>query len=246
MRIIEEIDFQDRSTLLKGSICYCITLHDEFYEYGRLIYSIKPYLRDCDHIFTLWDVKDFDETYSDYERVASNMFGDIKNMTIYKNSSFNRDFSYWKNLLNDAASSVSRSEVFFNLDADEYPTKNMLEWIRLFMDMRDDAGNLITDAIKVPRCNIVDGINEQHLSKWGWAKDQHQRINWPDYQTRIYVNSPKIKWVGSVHEQLTGYKSWASIEANYDFNSQPMLMHVKNIHKQIKQNNLYEQINNSI
>ena len=60
-------------------------------------------------------------------------------------------------------------------------------------------------------------------------------INWCDYQSRIYRNSPDIKWVGKVHEYISGYKTIAQLPSIFYYS----LYHPKSIEKQEQQNSLY-------
>jgi len=64
-------------------------------------------------------------------------------------------------------------------------------------------------------------------------------INFPDYQTRIYRNTPEIKWVGAVHERVTGSNRYALLPAELPY----CLMHMKSIERQEAQNSLYTTIN---
>jgi hypothetical protein len=60
-------------------------------------------------------------------------------------------------------------------------------------------------------------------------------INYPDYQNRIFKNSPEIKWVGKVHESIKGFKTFAYLPPIEEYS----LYHHKNIERQKKQNELY-------
>ena len=61
-------------------------------------------------------------------------------------------------------------------------------------------------------------------------------INWPaDYQWRLYRNSEEINWVGSVHEQISGFKNMSRLPADKDY----CLIHEKTIERQRKQNEFY-------
>ena len=91
-------------------------------------------------------------------------------------------------------------------------------------------------AYALPRVNTVEGLTQEHIDKWGWRVDDENRINYPDYQVRIYKNIPEIYWEGKVHETLNikkevvclpyGTEDWA-------------LYHPKQIERQEKQNNYY-------
>ena len=92
--------------------------------------------------------------------------------------------------------------------------------------------------ITVPRWNLVEGITNEHIKKWGWKFDDQERINWPDYQTRIYRNSDNINWKNKVHERLEGFESYSAFPEEREFS----LLHFKTIDRQEKQNDFYSKI----
>lgn len=118
-----------------------------------------------------------------------------------------------------------------NIDADEYPTEELMGVIH---DVLDDHNEV--DVIWIPRRNYVEGITQEYIDKWGWTKDKMNRINWPDMQLRIYKNIPEIKWVGKVHETLTGYGTFSEFPAAIEYLA---LYHEKTLEKQIKGNEFY-------
>jgi len=87
----------------------------------------------------------------------------------------------------------------------------------------------------------VEGLTQEHIQKWGWKVDEQKRVNWPDYQQRIYKNISYIKWTNKVHEVLEGYKTFATIPSEMA-QSGLMLLHPKTIEKQEKQNNYYNKL----
>ena len=92
--------------------------------------------------------------------------------------------------------------------------------------------------ILIPRWNTVDGITQEHIVKWGWKYDNENRVNWPDYQTRIYKNSENIIWENKVHERLTGYYVYSNLPEEKDY----CLFHHKTIERQENQNKFYSDI----
>ena len=73
-----------------------------------------------------------------------------------------------------------------------------------------EANNQV-DVFLVPRVNTVDGITQEHVTKWGWKLNERGWVNFPDFQWRIYRNTPDIYWINKVHERLTGFKSFATL-----------------------------------
>jgi hypothetical protein len=93
--------------------------------------------------------------------------------------------------------------------------------------------NIHTQLFLVPRINTVEGLTQEHIQNWGWNVNDKGWVNFPDYQTRVVKNEPEIVWKNKVHEQLSGFKLYASLPDEY------CLIHPKTIEKQERQNNFY-------
>jgi len=140
----------------------------------------------------------------------------------------NKDFATYKNELKKHCS----GKFIFQIDADELVAPEMLELLPQIIEANPEV-----DLYYVPRINTVSGITPEHIQKWGW-KYENERVNWPDYQTRIYRNIPEIKWENAVHEIIKGYKHFTMLPAVDEL----ALIHHKTIEKQEKQNNFYNTI----
>ena len=140
----------------------------------------------------------------------------------------NKDFASYKNELAKHCS----GEYIFQLDADEIPAQELLDILPGILESNPEV-----DVYLVPRINTVSGITEEHILKWGW-KYENERINFPDYQWRIYKNTPSIKWINKVHEKLDGYKLFSTLPPQDEF----CLIHPKTIDRQEKQNQFYNTI----
>jgi len=138
----------------------------------------------------------------------------------------NGDFASFKNNLKDNCS----GDYIFQIDADEYPDEYLMNMIESIIKMNDKV-----DVFWVPRINKVNGLTKKHIEKWRWNVDDKNRVNFPDYQCRIFKNVKRIKWKNKVHEILIGHKSQSQLPANDEF----CLIHVKDIERQEKQNNFY-------
>jgi hypothetical protein len=92
------------------------------------------------------------------------------------------------------------------------------------------------DVLLVPRVNTVEGLTQEHIQKWGWVVDNQGWVNYPDFQWRIYKNTPDIKWINKVHERLIGYKTISNLPQIEECS----LYHPKTIERQEKQNNYYD------
>jgi glycosyltransferase involved in cell wall biosynthesis len=137
----------------------------------------------------------------------------------------NKDFASYKNELTKHC----LGEFIFQIDADELIALEMLELLPQILKANPEV-----DLYYVPRINTVSGITPEHIQKWGW-KYENERVNWPDYQTRIYRNVPEIKWRNAVHEVIEGHKHFTVLPAVDEL----ALIHPKTIEKQEKQNNFY-------
>jgi len=142
----------------------------------------------------------------------------------------NKNFADFKNHLNSKCS----GDWIFQLDADEYPDDHLLYSLHeIIADLPEDL-----EALWVPRINMVAGITDEHIRKWGWHINEKRWINFPDFQLRIYKNSDRIYWTKPVHEQLTGYKSYAKLPMEQYY----CLWHPKTIKRQEKQNEFYSNL----
>jgi glycosyltransferase involved in cell wall biosynthesis len=124
-------------------------------------------------------------------------------------------------------------EWIFQIDADEYLRE---EFVQHLPEILQD--NPTIDVFLLPRINTVEGLTQKHIDIWRWRVDENGWVNFPDYQTRILQNSPKINWANKVHEILTGHTTYALMPAEEFY----CLIHPKTIDRQEKQNTLYSVI----
>jgi glycosyltransferase involved in cell wall biosynthesis len=204
-------------------ISYAITACNEHVELERLLDQLNRNIRPEDEIVLQLDttatqeVKEVAEKYNvgalyEYHRIT---FG------------LNKNFAAFKNNLKEHC---TREFIFF-IDADEYLSDQLMEHLPEILEM-----NYNVDLISVPRINTVKGLTSEHINKWGWYINESGWINYPDYQTRIIKNTPKINWVNKVHEKLVGADTFSTFPGGYD------LIHPKTIQRQEKQNSYYETI----
>lgn len=119
-------------------------------------------------------------------------------------------------------------------DADEVLSD---EFVEEFYDM---VGYIMRDydIIALPRINLVSGIRPEHIEMYKWNINEKGWINYPDYQRRICRVSPNIKWYGKVHETLKGSDRLYVLPEEEKYS----LIHIKDIEKQIEQNNFYNSL----
>ena len=118
----------------------------------------------------------------------------------------------------------------FQIDADEYLSDSLIRNLPSILQT-----NPTVDLFLVPRINTVEGLTQEHINKWQWRVDEKGWVNFPDYQTRILQNSPKINWASKVHEVLTGHNNYVMLPAEEAY----CLYHPKGIERQERQNNFY-------
>ena len=203
-------------------LSYAITVCSEFVEIQRLITFLLENKRSEDEIVILYDSNNGDKEVETYLR---KMNAD-KTRFRWASYEFDGNFAEMKNRLNGMCS----GDYIFQIDADEMITEYMIRLLPQIL-----AVNTNTDLIRVPRVNKVKGLTESHIQKWRWIVDEKDRINWPDYQWRIYKNDPRIRWHGNVHEKIIGHATHAVLPLEEDL----ALQHFKTIEKQEKQNEYY-------
>lgn len=139
---------------------------------------------------------------------------------------FNGDFSEFKNKLNEECFNLG-ADYIFQLDADEMISLFLIRNIKEIL-----INNPEIELFYVPRINTVDGITEEHIRRWNW-KFENNRINYPDYQSRLYKSY--LKWGNKVHERIVDAKRYGILPAEDDY----CIIHNKTIEKQEKQNSFY-------
>ena len=203
-------------------ISYAITVCNEYEEIQKLISTLMLNTNGEDEVIVLFDKKAGTAEVWDY------LVG-LQSQDLIKAypKAFKGHFADWKNYL----SSLCSGDFIFQIDADEYPSEELLETLPFLLEMNKDV-----DVILVPRVNTVEGLTQDHIAKWRWSVNEAGWVNWPDYQWRIYKNSEKIKWINKVHERLDGFDQYATLPMEEGF----ALYHPKGIDRQEKQNAYYD------
>jgi len=210
---------------MASTISYAVTVKDELKELRELMSKLELIQEITDEVVVVMDTSCNDADVKEY------LLQPYRKCKTYSYE-FNADFSAMKNYLN----SKCTSDWIFQLDADELPDDILLMNLHDILD-----ANLDVDAIWVPRVNKVTGITQEHINMWHWNVDEQNRVNWPDFQCRLYRNKPEIKWVNKVHEQLTGYKRMSHLPQDQNFS----IWHIKDIKRQELQNHYYGSIQNA-
>ena len=202
-------------------VSYGVTVCNELDEIKRLVPFLHKHKRSEDEICVLLDKPKASPTLLDHLYRYSSA-----NWITLKESAFQGHFADWKNEL----TKICSGDYIFQIDADEYPHEYLIESLPEILETNSQV-----EAYVIPRVNIVKGLTQDHIAKWGWHVNEKGWVNFPDYQWRIYKNSPDIKWENKVHEVIKGYKTMAQLPAYEDLS----LYHPKTIDRQEKQNNYY-------
>lgn len=200
-------------------ISYAIPVCNERDEVEILISFLQQHKRPEDEIVVLFDSLNGTNEVEKY----------LSNTLSYNIKEFKGNFANHKNHLN----SLCQTEWIFQIDADEVPNINLIANLPYILE-----SNANSELILVPRINTVEGLTQEHVQKWHWGVNENGWVNFPDYQTRIYQNSPKITWVGNVHEVITGHSQYSMLPQEEDW----CLYHPKHIKRQEKQNEFYNTI----
>ena len=202
-------------------ISYAITVCNELEEVKRLVNFLHSNKREEDEIVVLVDSPKMSQELQDqlYRFSSANWIKLIE-------SKFEGHFADWKNKF----FKVCSGDYIFQIDADEIPCTPIIESLPAILESNPEV-----DVYLVSRVNTVEGLTDEHITKWGWNVNSEGWVNWPDYQWRIYKNAPYITWKNKVHEVLQGFKQYAYLPMEEDYS----LYHPKVIEKQEKQNTFY-------
>ena len=203
-------------------ISYAITVCNEREEIERLISFLLKHKRDEDEIVVLMDDTQGTQEVWDYLISVEPQLGLLNRLPL------NKDFAQFKNNLTQHCT----GDYIFQIDADEIPNEFLIE--NLPFILKENG----IDLIYVPRVNTVEGLTYEHVQKWRWNVNEKGWVNWPDQQSRIYKNSPEIRWEGKVHEKIVGVKTITAFPNEEVY----ALYHPKQIERQERQNEFYETI----
>lgn len=202
-------------------ISYAVTVCNEFVEIQRLINFLINNKRKEDEIVVLWDSKNGDkqiETFLRKMNVETSLFR-------WHSYAFKGHFANLKNHLTE----LCTGDYIYQIDADEMVSEYVMKLLPQVLETNN------VDVVRVPRINTVEGLTPEHISRWKWHVNERGWVNFPDYQWRIYRNTPEISWHNKVHEVLSGYETMAVLPTDEEW----CLYHHKDIQRQERQNEYY-------
>ena len=204
-------------------ISYAIPVCNELLEITKLLNFLKKYIDKEDEVVVLFDTNNGSQSVEQFLRAKS------VNPTFFNWYPYHFDghFANMKNHLK----SLCTGDWIFQIDADELPHESLITNLKELLKL-----NTNTEMLLVPRVNTIEGLTQEHINKWRWNVNEKGWVNWPDYQTRIIQNGPKIKWQNKVHEQIVGVSTKGALPMEEEW----CLYHPKDIKRQDAQNNFYD------
>ncbi len=208
-------------------ISYAIPVCNEIIEIEKLLKFLETRITKEDEVIVLFDTHNGSPAVEQFLRAKS------VNPTFFQWYPYHFDghFANMKNHLK----SLCTGDWIFQIDTDELPHESLITNLREVLKL-----NPTTEMFLVPRVNTVEGLTQEHVNKWRWNVNEKGWVNWPDYQTRIIQNSPKIKWQNKVHEQIVGISTKGVLPMEEEW----CLYHPKDIKRQETQNNFYDTLEN--
>ena len=203
-------------------ISFGLTTHNEGHYIGELMDQLIPYCEKTGDEIVVVD----DDSTDDYTLQLLYNYADSDRIRLYQHA-LDNDFAGHKNYLN----SLCEGDYIFQIDADEKFHNNLLTYLHDIV-----YNNTNVDMFLIPRVNVVTGLTNDDIKRWGWSVNDKGWAMFPDYQTRLYKNTSDIKWEGKVHERIVGYKTHAPLPAEEEW----ALYHIKDIARQRFQNSFYE------
>jgi len=200
-------------------ITYGITVADEFFEFKRLINSLEPYVSPDEEIVILADKNKVTEEIEEFCKLCGlkvNYFD------------FQNDFAAFKNELFKYAT----KPFLFQIDADEIIPFSLINVCRQV------ASSNQFDLFAVSRINVVRGATEEDIKKFNWNINEFGWEGFPDLQFRLMSTEGHIRWHGKVHEIPKGQRCFGRVAPDPLYS----ILHVKDVEKQRKQNELYDGI----
>ncbi len=206
-------------------ISYGITVHNEAEELRKLLDVLLENIDSEDEVVVCVDGDD-DAVRFELDIMSKSFFDKNMTMKVYQRK-LEKDFAAQKNSVIENSS----GDYIFHIDADEYPNEILLQQLKQILEIND------VDLIWIPRVNTVEGMEQQHIQKWGWRVNDKRWVNYPDYQARVFRNDKKIRWTRPLHEYIDGCKTYSHLPPHEELS----LYHPKTIQKQEQQNMFYNQ-----
>jgi len=213
---------------MKPLISYLVTTHNENESLKELFDLLFSYKENNEIVF----LDDFSTNPSTIKFYNDLKWAEMPSEHIQVHQHpLNNNYAKHKNY----GKSLCKGKYVCQLDADELPSEYLLE---VLPDIIKE--NPTIELFWIPRVNLFKGVTVEHCKQWAWVMDMsptfnEPRINFPDYQTRLFKNKPYIKWDRPLHEKIIGNANFCYLPKEENF----AIYHNKTIEKQIETNLRY-------
>jgi glycosyltransferase involved in cell wall biosynthesis len=218
----------------KLTISYLVTVHNEARELEILLKQLYSIVAGTDDEIVILD--DYSDDEATKKQLAFHqLFSTSSKPGRVIQHHLNGNFGEHKMF----GTRQCQGDYIVQLDADEYLSDGLAGMIHELIEVNSNI-----DLFRLPRVNIVRGLNTNDQLRWGWRVNYQVEgflglpvINWDtgDRQGRIYRNSDNIVWSRKLHEVITGATYVADLPIDVCFS----LIHDKTIERQTKQNEFY-------
>jgi hypothetical protein len=243
-------------------ITYAIPVCNESVELKLLLNQLIPRLKEGDDIIVQGDQGNVTDNVIS---VISPIFR--KGLVSYIEYPLNNDFATFKNNFLKHA----KNNWIFQIDADELVSETLLDNIHWILTENPDVNGYALPRVNLVQGLTQEWINKwgwrisngavqqadtstiNILTKYNISISDGiiQLINFPDYQCRLFRTDKGIMWVNKVHEVLVSSQPIENLNvplpcmengtsASYDY----CLFHIKQLDRQVRQNELYDKIRN--
>ena len=146
-------------------ISYAVTVCNELLELQRLLPFLIENKRDIDEIVIFFDTKNGSKSVEEYLRAQS------VNKVPFRWFGYHFDghFANMKNALTEAC----LGKYIYQIDADEMISEYVMSLLPQVLEAND------IDVVRVPRINTVEGLTQEHISRWKWHVNERGWVNFP-------------------------------------------------------------------
>jgi len=202
-------------------ISYAVPVCIEDREIKDLLNFLTSTIDPIDEINVLVDVKNATSKVYDVLQL-------FKDRIVISERHFENDFSAHRNYHIEQCT----GDYIFMIDADELPHEPLIVNIKQILTENK------LDLLYIPRINICPGSTNKFLKRREFNENELGWINWPDFQGRIFRNSPEIRWGKKLHEKIEGAATTGSLPVEPKY----ALWHIKSVEKCNYQGELYDSI----
>jgi len=248
-----------------SSITYGVTVCDELEAITKLMNFLHPQIREDDEILIQYDSNKVDQNVLDFVNVFNQIHDNVNVVGYSLNGDFGkfksnlREHSTKEYIFQIDADEIPNQylvqgipqilrdnpeiDLFFvprinTVDGITEEHVNKWGWKISKLDSQISTKLIDPDSDEYKFLDKLDYIITESVGDTNEVEIKYMIpiINFPDYQTRIYRNTPDVEWLGKVHEKITGYNTFTALPAEEQF----CLYHPKRIKKQEKQNEFYD------